>query len=139
MKEELDEVSSGENVSIMGSYNSSKAEMEMLDDILKKADLYSIAFTDMTREGDQIRRNFTLQFTAASYTAAAQILRELACGEYRCLLGDVHCTAESQNILDGQVAVSATATFYETMVGGKPDVGLPEDSSAASRDGAAGQ
>lgn len=36
--------------------------------------------------------------------------------------------------MDGQVAISATATFYETMVGGKPDAGLPADSSAASQE-----
>lgn len=136
MKKELEEVSSRSDVSIMGSYNSSKAEMKMLNDILERADQYAITFTDVTREGDQIRRNFTLQFTAANYAAATQILTELAHGEYRCLMGDVHCTAERQNIMDGQVAVSATATFYETMVGGKPDAGLPADSSAASQESA---
>lgn len=129
MKKELEEVSSEENVSIMGSYNSSKAEMKMLNDILERAEQYSITFTDVTREGDQIRRNFTLQFTTSGYAAATQILTDLVHGEYRCLLGDVHCIAEQQNILDGQISISATATFYETMVGGKPDAGLPEDSS----------
>lgn len=104
-------------------------EMKMLNDILERAEQYSITFTDVTREGDQIRRNFTLQFTTSGYAAATQILTDLVHGEYRCLLGDVHCIAEQQNILDGQISISATATFYETMVGGKPDAGLPEDSS----------
>lgn len=80
MKKELEEVSSRSDVSIMGSYNSSKAEMKMLNDILERADQYAITFTDVTREGDQIRRNFTLQFTAANYAAATQILTELAHG-----------------------------------------------------------
>jgi hypothetical protein len=33
---------------------------------------------------------------------------------------------------DGVVVVRQAATFYETMVGGTPDAGLPVDSAAAN-------
>ncbi|MGN0403841.1 MAG: hypothetical protein ACI4F1_01340 [Bariatricus sp.] len=130
MRTELDAIASGNNASMMGSYNNSKAEMKMLNDILDRAEQYSISFTDITRNGDQIRRNFTLQFRASSYDNAMTILRELARGEYRCMVNEVRCTAEEGSVLSGPVSISATATFYETMVGGTPDAGLPEDSSA---------
>ena len=129
MKNELDALPS--NVSIMGSYNNSKAEMAMLNDILEATDQYSISFTDVTREGDQICRNFTLQFTTENYSTMEKVLTELVNGKYRCLLSDVHCASKSGDVRQGQVSVSATATFYETMVGGTPDAALPEDSAAA--------
>lgn len=129
MKKELDQVSLEKHASTMGSYNNSKAEMQMLNDILEMADQYTISFTDVTRDGDQVRRNFTLQFSAGSYETMTKILSELTNGEYRCLLGNVQCSSENGNVLKGRVTVSATATFYETMVGGTPDSLLPEDDS----------
>ncbi|MGN0169643.1 MAG: hypothetical protein ACI39H_02650 [Lachnospiraceae bacterium] len=129
MKRELEQVSSDEHVSIMGSYNNSKAEMKMLNDILEAADQYSISFTDVTRDGDQVRRNFTLQFSTGNYNTMTKILSDLTNGEYRCSLGNVQCSSENGNVLNGRVSVNATATFYETMVGGTSDSLLPQDSS----------
>ncbi|MGN0466969.1 MAG: hypothetical protein ACI4F9_11570 [Lachnospiraceae bacterium] len=128
MKRELDDLSSESNVGIMGSYNNSKAEMEMLNDILNAADEYSISFADVTRNGDQVRRNFSIQFTVSDYPTATRILSELTKGTYRCLLSDVRCNSSKGNIMEGAVSVSAAATFYETMIGGREDAGLPKNS-----------
>ena len=34
---------------------------------------------------------------------------------------------------DGSVNLTATATFYETMVGGTPDAGLPVDGAGTKK------
>ena len=132
MEQELENLSKDSTLGVMGSYNNSKAEIALLNDILEDTQQYSIAFSDVTRNGDLIRRNFTLQFTASDYEEAIQMLTQLSRSECRCRLGNVYCQSEDGNVLKGPVSVSATATFYETMVGGKADAGLPKDQAAAS-------
>ena len=118
------EMSSGE-VSKMGSYNSSKLETAFLHTVLADAPDYSITFDTVTRNGNQIRRNFVLKFTAPSYDSAKNIIKNLTEGEYRCKVGDVDCAIAN----DGRTTISAACTFYETMVGGVEDSALPADSS----------
>jgi hypothetical protein len=50
------------------------------------------------------------------------------------LISDLRCSAVSSGTMndDSQISVNATATFYETMVGGTPDAGLPATSAAAN-------
>ena len=127
MRSEIDDVTAGGTASEMASYNNSKAEIALLNDILGDTLQYSITFENVTRTGDQIRRNFSLQFTVDSYDAVEDVLRALNESRYRCLIGDVRCSANRDgNIMEGNVTVNAGATFYETMVGGTPDAGLPE-------------
>jgi hypothetical protein len=123
VKNSMDELEASGQMSWMGSYNNSKAEVAFLNDILADAREYSIAFADVTRNGDQIRRNFTLQFKTISYQAAQDIMTRLCNGENRCLVGDVRCAIAA----DGTVVINASATFYETMVGGVADAALPAD------------
>ena len=131
MEEELKNLSNKESISVMESYNNSKAEIKLLNDVLASTTQYSIAFSNVTRNGDQIRRDFTLQFVTADYKAACKVLEELGNSQYRCLIGNIACSAESGDITSGPVAVNATATFYETMVGGVADAGLPVDENRA--------
>lgn len=131
MEEELKELSNKKSVSVMESYNNSKAEIKLLNDILANTTQYSIVFSNVTRNGDQIRRDFSLQFVTADYKAACKVLEELGNSRYRCLIGNIACSAESGNITSGPVNVNATATFYETMVGGIIDSGLPADENRA--------
>ena len=123
VQDALDQLEADGQLSWMGSYNNSKAEVAFLNDILADAREYSIAFADVTRSGDQIRRNFTLQFKTISYQAAQDIMTRLCTGENRCLVGDVRCTIAAE----GTVVIDASATFYETMVGGVADAALPVD------------
>ena len=129
MQDELQRLKNGETVSMMASYNNSKAELALLNDALSAATKYAVTFADVTREGDQIRRDFTLQFTAPDYGTMKAILSELAISPYRCLIGDISCSTGNREG-STEINVSATATFYETMVGGAPDAGLPADTSA---------
>ena len=130
MQSELDGIMEGGKVSVMGSYNNSKEELRLLNDILNGTRQYSISFADVTRDGDQIRRDFTLNFTASDYNTVKQIISKLSDSELRCLIGDIRCAATGNNS-GNWVSVIATATFYETMVGGTPDAGLPADKAAA--------
>lgn len=117
-------------VSKMGSYNSSKPETTFLNRVLVGVSDYSITFDDVTRDGDQIRRNFNLQYKVPKYSQAEDIMMELTHGEYRCLVSDVNCTVDN----NGATSVSLTGTFYETMVGGKADSALPKEDEVETVD-----
>lgn len=132
MRDELDDVTAGGSASEMGSYNNSKEEYTLLNDILGDTLKYSITFANVTRDGDQIRRNFTFQFTTDDYEAMERMIGELEENHYRCLIGDLRCTASRDgDVTEGNITVNGTATFYETMVGGTPDAGLPASKPAA--------
>ncbi len=141
MKDELDRLGSLEETTRMESYNNTNAELTLLNNVLRDANTYYIDFSDVTRNGDQIRRNFTLQFTTYTFDTAKKIIHNMAESEYRCLIGDIRASVTpyysyyvwNRVVEDGNydvVTVNATATFFETMYGGKPDAGLPADSAA---------
>lgn len=133
MREEMEDITAGGTASEMKSYNNSKAEIKLLNDILDGTPDYSITFANVQRDGDQIRRNFSLRFTAEDYETLERIIEDLTKSPYRCLVGDLKITGArgSAGIRDGNVTANATATFFETMVGGTPDAGLPETKAAA--------
>jgi hypothetical protein len=109
----------------MESYNNSKKETAFLNKVLSKASDYSISFSDITRNGDQIRRSFALQFVTKNYKAAVSTVDDLTNGKYRCLVDDINYSLGD----NGDSNVDLTATFFETMVGGKEDSALPKDES----------
>ena len=123
MEKEMQGIRNTGIVSKMGSYNSSKPETTFLNRVLVGVSDYSISFEDVTRDGDQIRRNFNLQYKVPKYSQAEDVMQELTAGEYRCLVSDVNCTVDD----GGVTTVSLTGTFYETMVGGKADSALPKE------------
>ncbi len=129
MQEELDSLGKLELASRMGSYNNSKAELTLLNSVLEEADSYYITFSSVTRDGDQIRRSFRLEFTADNFAQVKQIMRHLTESEYRCLLGDVNYSVETRRGAKyyGKPTVTAAATFFETMYDGVPDAGLPAE------------
>lgn len=132
MRSEVEDITGGGSASEMGSYNNSKQEIALLNDILRDTVQYSITFANVTRDGDQIRRSFSLQFTAEDYESMEQVINALNYSHYRCLIGDLRCSAyRAADVTDGNVSVNATATFYETMVGGTPDAGLPQSRPSA--------
>ena len=129
LQSEMDTMEEEGSMSYMPSYNNSKAEIAFLNDVLASTDKYSISFADVARSGDQIRRSFTLQYTTASYKTAQKILESLCQSRDRCLVGDIRCTITET----GVTTVNAAATFYETMVGGTADAGLPADTAAVNQ------
>ncbi len=141
MQEEMDRLGELQSTSRIESYNNSKAEMELLNQILESASDYSIKFDSVTRDGDTVRRNFSLSFTTGSFRAAKKIVKQLSESELRCLLGDVSYKTSYVRLTKDQkaptvrrindgvygvfVQVDAMATFFETMYDGVADAGLP--------------
>ena len=131
MQSEMEEIQKDETLGEMGSYNNSKAELDELNQILQDADSYDIRFSDVTRDGNLIRRAFSLTFSAADYDKAQELVERLCTNQWRCLVSDIRFAAKGDNLEDGGVNVGVTATFYETMVDGKADSGLPADTSGS--------
>ncbi len=123
MQSELNDLSAAGIKSRMESYNNSKLETAFLHTVLSDVEDYSISFANVTRDGNQIRRSFTLQFRTRNYKAAEKVVKEISDGQFRCLVGDMSCSINDR----GETSIALTATFYETMVGGAPDAALPQD------------
>ena len=143
MEKELESIRANPGVSQMGSYNNSKAELDFLNELLAETEEYNVTFTGVTRDGDQVRRNFNLKFTVQDFATAERLLKKIYACDMRCLINDISYskTRTYYNSADRlhyardyyeRVNVSATATFYETMVGGTADAGLPSSGKAAS-------
>ena len=138
MQDEIDEITAAGKYSYMPSYNNAKEELALLNDILSNGTTkYSVTFTNVTRSKDQIRRDFKLDFTTKDYDTMQAVIDQLTGVDYRCLIGD--CSVKQSVVKDRDnrtrevteysvFTTSATATFYETLVGGTADAGLPADS-----------
>ena len=131
LSEELESLKADGSTTYMASYHNAKAEIALLNDILSDTAQYTISFANVTRSGDQIRRNFTLQFRTADYAAMRKVIDGLLTSPYRCLVGDIQCSMGQERDGAGYVSANVTATFFETMEGGTPDAGLPEDRGTA--------
>ena len=132
MIDEIDQMrDSGRVVSKMPSYNAGKREINFLHTTLGLTQDYYIGFNDLSRNGDQIRRNFSLQYRTSNFNEAVEIMRSLEQSNIRCLIDDVTVTPMENrgNVMTGPVQVTCTATFYETMYGGKADAELPADAA----------
>ena len=115
--------------SYMPSYNSSKKELDFLNETLAGTEDHLINFTYLTRNGDQINRGFGLQFNAKDYAQAESIIKAIEDSEIRCLIGDymIKPIETEKHLLSGKVQVSLNGSFYETMYDGVADKELPED------------
>ena len=133
MQANLDAIKSNPNISTMGSYNNQKAEISALNGIFQYTTDYSLSFADVTRDGDQIRRDVSFTFKAGSVADADNILKAIINLDERCLISDISYTSSTGlnysglYASEGLVSVSGTVTFYETMVGGTEDAGLPAE------------
>lgn len=120
MEAELDEILSDQTASTMPSYNAVRDELAILNELLKSSYSYSINVANVTRDGDQIRRDIAIQFTSKDFETTKYIVENLADCAYRTLIS----TIQLSNSKEG-VTCSLLVTFYETMVGGVADSGLP--------------
>lgn len=125
MQNEIDGVMMDENVSVMPSYNNKKAVNAFISDVLGNMS-YSVTLSNLSRTGDQIRRNIQLSFTAQSYEEMESVLESFNACPFRCLIGNVSCSTSKNRQSDEVYSVSMTATFFETLVDGTPDAALPE-------------
>ena len=124
MQNEVDGITENGTLRSMPSYNNSKNVNRLLNDVLGDMG-YSIVFSNVERSGDQVRRNVQLQYVAPNYESAKEVFSQLTSSEYRCLIGDIRLSSKEGSLDSGEVTVVANLTFYETMVGGQADAGLP--------------
>ena len=123
-QKELDSLEGEGGMSYMPSYNNARNVTRLLNDVLG-SNGYAITFSNVTRDGDQVRRNISLQFEAAKLDDVEDILKQLSEGEYRCEIGSVSVNKSSRYGYDTKTTVNTDLTFFETMVGGTEDAGLP--------------
>ncbi len=131
MQKSMEEYADNGHVdSIMPSYSAGKQELVFLNSTLAASEDYYVGFTKITREGNQIRREFSLKFTVPHYSDAENIINILEHSDLRCLISDfsVKPVEQEDTIENGEIEASCVATFYETMFGGVPDAELPPDS-----------
>ena len=121
----------GHIVSIMPSYSAGKQELDFLHSTLATSEDYYVGFTKLTRQGNQIRREFALKFTVPQFTDAEDIFDTLEHSDLRCLISDfdIRPVEQKETIANGEIEASCVATFYETMYGGVVDAELPEDTN----------
>ena len=99
----------------------------MLNYILSATDDYSVSFRQILRDGNQVRRSFNFSFTTDSFPSAMDAIQKLQENPFRCLLGNLTFIESSNRDGGASIQVSGEATFYETLVGGQADGGLPPD------------
>ena len=136
MQADLDRILADPTIQPMPSYNAINNIMERLNDVLGGLG-YRITFSQVTKDGDQIRLNITMAFTAPDYATVDEMLTELENSPMRCKIGDFRASrVYGYNYYTGEIIgaefpdamnVSLSLTFFETMYGGTPDDGLPKD------------
>ena len=124
MEEDLEKFEQSGNPSRMPSYNNNNQELALFNSVLRGIP-YSVSFVRLTEDGNQIRRYFTIQFATDSFSSAKNIVSSLAHGDFRCLLSSMSYSVNGNAEDRARVVVSLELAFYETMVGGTPDIGLP--------------
>ena len=125
MKNEVDNITEEGTLKAMPSYNNSKNVNKLLNDVLGDMD-FALVFSPVEKDGDQIRRPVQLTFNTPDPNTVKDVFTQLTGGEYRCLIGEVTCAPKKErNSGSEEMTVVANLTFYETMVGGKADAGLP--------------
>ena len=115
----------------MPSYNASEEEIAILNSILYESNDYSFNVDKITLNGEQIRRAFTLNFTAPNFETAKGIFTRLSFSHIRCLIGNIDCSGI--DVEDGNIVnVKADGAFYETKVNSVMDAALEEVIAAQS-------
>lgn len=123
------EAAKAESGSVVASYNNIKNEISALNDIFAAATTYNFDFNQAIKDGDAVRRDITISFTASSYNTAESIIEKLHDCKYRCLIRNISInTSSGEGISSGSVSVSMTVTFFETMYNANTTDGLEESS-----------
>ncbi len=90
----------------------SKNEISALNDIFGAASTYNFDFNQAIKDGDAVRRDINISFTAGSYSTAESIIEKLHDCKYRCLIRNISInTSSGEGISSGSVSVSMTVTF----------------------------
>ena len=129
--QEAQEVQSGE----VSTYDNFKAEANALNAIFAQADSFNFNFSRPVADGDAVRREIAISFTASNYVVARNILQQIHDCPYRTLISDVNINAvreeksnvvyaENPSIYTDAIQGSLRVTFYETLYDAKTTAGL---------------
>ena len=103
------------------SYNNFKEEADALNEIMKKSSSFSFEYMQPEADGDAVRREIAVSFTATSYRTARRILREIHDCPSRCLIRDLRITAldsggeETAHLRNAGVSCTLSVVFFETL------------------------
>lgn len=123
-----------ETDSVVASYSNIKNEISALNDIFAAASTYNFDFNQAMKDGDAVRRDINISFTAGSYSTAETIIEKLHDCKYRCLIRNISInTSSGEGISSGSVSVSMTVTFFETMYNANTTDGLEESEKDAGK------
>lgn len=117
---------------VVASYNNVKNEIKALNDVFAGAQTFNMNFSEATKDGDAVRRNIDISFTAGSYTAAENILKKLYNCKYRCLIRTINITSSGSGVKSGAVAGTLKVTFFETLYNADTKDGLKEESASTA-------
>lgn len=112
-----------EGLGIVFPYNSIRSEVSALNRIFVSASEFDMSFDPAIKEGNTVRRNVSISFTASNYDTAHTIIDSLYRCPYRCLVRNVSLEKDSgEGTWNGNVQV----TFLETMTNATTEEGLIE-------------
>ncbi len=116
MQAELDEILSrpADEITEIAPYDNKEVVLNQLYGILGRTQDYSLNFTDPEVQPDgTVRRNISMSFGCASYTAAKDVIRDLTDSQWRCLVSNLSIVSENGDTMNDPVTVTATITFFE--------------------------
>ena len=117
-----------ESGSLVPTYNNIKSTIRELNDIFDGAQEYHFEFGKAVRDGDAVRRDISITFSASSYARAEAIIQKLHDCKYRCLIRTLSISSGNES---GGVSASLQVTFYETMYEASSTLGLEEAKNEA--------
>lgn len=116
MQAELDEIFQRpeEEITEIAPYDNKEVVLNQLYSILSQTNDYLLNFTDPKIGSDgTVRRDISMTFSCANYTAAKAVLQDLTASRWRCLVSNVAISCEEGAIMENPVTVSVTITFFE--------------------------
>lgn len=110
----------------VATYNNVKNEINELNDIFSSATSYSFGFAEPVSDGNAVRRDISISFSARSYATAKTIIQRLNDCRYMCHIGNVSISsnADGGGVAAGAVSVSMNVTFFETTYNSDTTQGL---------------
>ena len=116
MQTELDEIfanADGE-VTEIAPYDNKEVVLSQLNGILQSSLEYSLNFAEPSIQDDgTVRRNVTMNFRCADFASAKTIIKNLTKSHWRCMVSNLSLSG-SGDIMEGEVQVNATITFFES-------------------------
>lgn len=116
MQAELDEIFSRpkDEITEIAPYDNKEVVLNQLNGILQSSLEYSLSFAEPNIGSDgTVRRNVSMSFRCPDYDSAKRIISSLTKSQWRCMVSNLSISGGG-DIMDAEVSVSATITFFES-------------------------